>query len=475
MVQVIEQGDIFGRIGKSMGEGFGEAAETMVKRSDLARGLDRMRSSFEGQNPTGLDIYSKLLTVMSPEQANTMLPFIREDIQARSYTDPRNQSQQVGGGRPQIGGGQPQQAGGQMQQATPIGRQPIDGQSSNEELVKYLNYDPETLTTIEEVQIARQNIPIFSEQEKEARVGEYLQNRARYPNAQAAAERVAKDELFLQKKAQQSLDKRARQIQLREQTSSTLDKEIEKRLGPSARVDLDRVYSRLHDMSEKDVQSGRITPEAAAKKNAKLAEEFVKDRNQLKSLGTQPLLGVAKEEQIKNLTSNKKGYEEVGALDLFVEDLQVENANGPFLANSIAYPLNDEIASYINKSNLKTKKFLRDQSLGLILADEKVEKTSRKVAEDIIKDIDPSQSIYTMAMAFNQNGLDETILYDTLSKASENGTFEPTKRQERELADKQKVTYTIGDIFMSAMNGQLGVEEKVPAWEKIRRTFMGKR
>lgn len=75
MVQTIEQGDIFGRIGKGLGEGFGKGASKQIERNQLASGLEKIASN---KDLSEVQRYGQLLRLPGGEEhAATLIPALQ--------------------------------------------------------------------------------------------------------------------------------------------------------------------------------------------------------------------------------------------------------------------------------------------------------------------------------------------------------------------------------------------------------------
>jgi len=92
----------------------------------------------------------------------------------------------------------------------------------------------------------------------------------------------------------------------------------------------------------------------------------------------------------------------------------------------------------------------------------------------VLKNITDNDSLFSIALEANENGLDENIILDEVQKAYDNEELQLNERQLRELQNRSPVSYSMGDIFISALSGLFGAKQKIPSKEKIKRA-LGKR
>lgn len=476
MVQVVERTDPFGRIGKAVGGGFGEATEEIAKKYALSKGLDRVKAQMQeaGPNISDFDLYKSLATTpgMDAQQAERAIPFLRQDLVRQDLINRSQnptQTQQLTAPDPATGQFPGENEGAETPPVATAGKAPGFG---DEDVSNILGYDPETLTTVEAVDAARQSIPIWDEDTITSKMGDYLSSGdPRYRTVDQARDRVMKDQEVMQQRISEVLNRRGREIGLRNEIGTNLDKKLTQTVGADFVSELDRAYPRLQELAEADVISGKLTPESAAKKYGVLGEKFIKQRNSLKTLGTRAAAGRGSKQLTSDLKQIRDSYEKLNLLDLFTEDMQANNGLGPFMSKSIAYPTNISSAQVLSKYKATALEKLTDTG--------KRDKSQKAAVELIEKQtIGPDQSINTIAMDFSDRGLDEKILYSSLREAKASGKWKPTAEQEVELGRAEPVTFSLGDYFMGAMNQWLSSEKvklKTPSGEKLRRSILGKR
>jgi len=424
-----------------------------------------------GPNISDFDIYKSFRTIpgMDAAEAERATPFLRQDLVRQDIINRSQnptQTQQLTAPDPATGQFPGENEGAQTPPVATAGKAPGFG---DEDISNILGYDPETLTTIEAVDAARQSIPIWDEDTITRKMGEYLSSGdARYRTPDQARDRVMKDQEVMQQRISEVLNRRGREIGLRNDIETNLNNRLTQTVGGDYVDRLDRAYPRLQELAEADVVSRKLTPEAAAKKYGSLAEKFIKQRDNLETLGTRGAFGRGSKQLQSDLKEIRDSYERLNLLDLFSEDMQANNGFGPFMSKAIAYPLSSEA--------LKVTAKYKPTEVEKLTTSGKEDKSRQASMELIDKNlIGPDQSINTLALDFSDRGLNEKILYETLRQAKASGKWKPTAEQDVELGRAEPVTFSLGDYFMSAINERLGGVEKTPSAQKWRRSMLGKR
>ena len=168
-------------------------------------------------------------------------------------------------------------------------------------------------------------------------------------------------------------------------------------------------------------------------------------------------------------------YDDLNALDEFHSELKVKGF-GDGVASMIAHPasvnLKKEMAKLKGLADPKglSKIIPAGAAKSILKAD--TDKISREKAPLIAAAIGPLDTIEGAALAFNDLGFDESLIYDALDQMVQDGEFTPNSWQQRELTRRLPVESTITDLFYAAVPGV--ARGKFGLWETFLR-IKGKR
>lgn len=415
MPQVIEQqGDVFGRIGKGLGQALSEQVPKEVERMRLSRGLKEFEETSKGQTP--LQQVSGLLGIagMTPEKLSAILPY----VQAQQA---RGQAINVAKGAPGVSSSQ-------------TGVQPQAQASPSAQPQAQTSVESQTPTTTPEVRIATQ-------QELRDRQAELLQNNPFMTPEQALNEATQENVRDIA----QNESRRAMQDRALDEFNTLLKKNLQKDEKEIFSDISGELQNRFINRMNEDVLSGKLNTTEAANKYAKQALDFAKSRQTLKNSGSRlAWLRTTPGEVRKKIGSIRDQYEKLGILEQFTDDLVSIHGLSDAYASSLAFPvsgnkaINDEIASVKPSFSLKGA----TQSIP-------------KVAETVAKNITPNDSIYSIALDLKNKGVDEKAFMEEIRRLKRENKISLNDRQQRELEKGDVISPTLGDIYTFIGTGKI--------------------
>jgi len=425
MVQMIKQGNIFGRIGSSIGQGLAEQIPKEVERNRLSSGLKAI-----GENKD-LDPYQRFAETVGV--AHEYPQIIQSAGELSRQQAMRNAYGQNGGQEPNKG------AGGQGKKAivqenagvSSSGRQPTSENASIPSGFK--NRQEEAMTG---ERLAKKNpaaselipeIPFTQKEretdfDREARRNPYAtfeQINAKVDDNErrrlAAPEAYRKQEEYLNNRedeAEKELDK---------QLETSLQKE-----GKDIYGDLtgDTLLGMKKAMINDLATNPDLTSKQAAEKWRKKGKDFVEQKNQIKELSNRDIFErispTKKVENLKRLKEASKSYHDLDLSREYYNTLRSDFGMSPGGAAEIAYKKSDAVKQLINKTNF-----------GLSSID-KIPYFSRKFAEEFGLNRTSYDSILGTARAMKDKEpfFDEISFFDYLRDHQDEYNLTPDQKKE---------------------------------------------
>jgi hypothetical protein len=415
MPQVLEQGDIFGRIGKAFGEGAAGGAEKQLGANLVSKSLETPK----GEKFDPLKTTQRLIKAQaSPQEIASYLPLIQQ-AQARAEAFPGAQGANV----PAVPSGQVQPSEVAKTTPTSLGK----------------SFQP----------LQRTEEALWS---RAAQLASTQPTLYRDPND---AYRKALSEY----EGQQSIIKKA---------GDEFDTVLERKLQKSGKsVDPDIIGDMKHDWkreSEALAATGQESPEKAADKLTSKLLDFAKSRTALKGLTTPALFGgeVKGKEGLKKLDAIRKEYEDNDRLELFSDDLVGSSGLSTPVANYLAFPIkgNKDINNFAESTRTKSN-FL---SLGPLISGLKektsfinrkkgTKRTDQEIGDFVSSHLGDNDSLNSIALTFKGRGYDPQKIMDIVQENWNAGKTRLNKRQQRELETRGSFRPTMRDIAYFAGNG----------------------
>jgi len=357
MPQIIEQGDIFGRIGKGLGQGAGE----QVERGMLSKGIQKIA---ENKNATPLQQYAQLHALPGGAQvAPGIQPFLASERarQASAELYP--------------------QGAGRKESAEEIGKK-VAGKINEPP-----KYDRESENYL---------LPASQEKINQRAQGIAATTGLLFPEALAQAEKEDKtritNELAFEERntlAEKTLD-------------DYLSTELQKSGGEKFRDIIGEMQNEYKTKVQNLVANG-MSPRQAGLQEAKSLLDFAKTRGKLSTQGVLGAYNLSPNEARRSVKDIRKTYEDADKLELFRNDLISKVGMSREYADSIAFPIenNADLAATIKDIGLTNR-------LG------KVDELFGKIEKDIAKD--PNASINAISLALSQRGVNPDKFRNRMSR-----------------------------------------------------------
>ncbi len=405
MAQTIEQGDIFGRIGKAIGQG----ASEQVDRSMLANKL----RGIKGFPSEGADIIS---APGGQEILPSIMPFLSSE-RNRAAEEKRQQSLGTQGTT-------------QKSTGTPGG----------------INLESENF-------LVPKTGPQLGAEALE------MHRTTSIPYDQALKQLSAEDQQRIL--TEQAFETRAGLAE--KDFDSYLDTELQKSGNEAYRDITGEMRNEYRKLVREDIAKGKYGKTAQLQR-AKELLDFAKTRGSLETNPAAALLGIgipAKERQ-SAFRAQRKEYLDKDQLELYANDLQNKAGLSQGIANYLAYPIkeNKKIYDFERDSKIQTPEwtFFRGNRPPSIRDKEgkgTSKRTEKQIGEfisspDVLKD---SDSLLSIATAFNSKGYNPQKILDAIQSNWESGKLRLNKRQERELQNRSVFRPTLRDLAYFADTG----------------------
>lgn len=378
MPQVIEQSDIFGRIGKNIGQGVGEQLE----RSQLAGQLKKIKGFPE-----------QAANVISSPGGREILPTVLPYIQSH------RQKELVRGLNPKDSVESYPSAPSSQPYSPQSNNRPIPPKFDREAANYLIPTDPNLLNQ-EAIKLSDETgIPY---------------DQVRDQLAKNDSSRIATETAF-------------------EQRNTVGEQEFDKYLSSDLQKSGDDTYKAIVGAMQNDykakvqqlIAEGK-SPKQAASQVARDLLDFAQVRTQVSTEGGLKAYATTPSRSREQVKAARKSYADAGQLELYKNDLISKIGMKEPFAEALAYPVsgNKEIVDLIKEN---TKK------IGGVYVPTKFNESSPKSYEKIALAIKPSDSINAIALALDEHGYDPDQFRRVVSQQYEDGKISLDKRQAREL------------------------------------------
>jgi hypothetical protein len=424
MVQIINDpysGNVGGRLGVGIGQGLSAQLPKDLERVRLSQGLKRI-----GETPSANPIERASDLVGLPGGAEllpTLMPFLQQ-LQARQQfaNEQKNQTQ----GAPTSSTGTFPQDMNNLSPSTPVSPalteddvgeiplgertrganflQPATQQEKNQRAIRLLETQPARFQTVEQA---------LQQVENEE------------------ATRLAGDTAF-----------QTRQDMTSKTFNDLLEKELQK-AGQTTYADISGDLQRKFlNRALTEVAAG-ANPTQTANKYAKEALRLAQSTQTLRDTGAAKWYSTLPSTNRSKLNTIRDHFKEVGALEDFANLAQETQNLSPHYARNLAYPLSD------NKelNNLIAREKGRPGGRGIGSRQKEI-----ILANEIAKNIKPTDSLFTIGLQLNRKGLDDMAVINALRESTD---FRErlNARQVQELEKYKPVDRTAGDIWLYTMSG----------------------
>jgi len=412
MVQQIEQGDIFGRLGKSFGQGLGDRIPVVQQEKYLADGLKKI-------NPTLGDVYAIPGMSERPEIAAQAMQYAqsarkKEVVRRRQESGQQEiaQPQEMGVSQGQGNVASQGQTKDMPEQQTESSKSPRSSKNKNKYLI------PATAQELNEraAELSDETGITYDE----------ALNTIKYDdNTRISADTA------LETRANLGRD------EFRRSTEMLIQKE-----GKELFQDLPgELIDQFEALVRKDIDGGD-DPKLAAKERSEELLNFVKSRQQVSVEGAKKFYSKSGSKQaVDNI---RQSYKDLGQLELYGQDLVNKvGMTAPFAA-ALAYPLSNR------KELMQPIVSLGKNVFGP--SEKTVDQSFQKIAAELKEE----DSLYSIALEVESNGgygMGQRFL-NAIAADREAGKINLNKRQIRELGGVFSPKPKLIDVFYNNMYGR---------------------
>lgn len=443
MVQELEQVDIFGRLGKGLGEGLAEQLPKEFGRKRLERSLASLREEAKapGASPIDLAFRSLALPELTPELQRNALPFLMSLLARKESRGLPTSLNEIESGIRVPGG------------SVDTPNEFRDDLRANEEAALGRipsNELPSGYSSFEE---ARSLSPKNPQESYLPKTG-YFSDLVTYQLTPEQFERSA-DYLYQNYPSQfQSIDEarqriaslQAQEAQGYEIASKEFSDALQNLLQKNPQLALNDLSGSIYQkFKDKAYTLGRKTGNyaQAAREVAEKARNFANDRDNLKSVPYKDLLNRGADKALIALTDK---YKEFGAEDLAVKDLMTSFNISEQDAKSFVYPLSEPVKSVIEK----IPKF-DPIGRGFVGKSADFNKRTQTYIETALDKIQPDDSLFSVVDAFRRKGINENLVIDTIQ---ERGSFlSPLQKEEVGKLAPRPSRFSLDTFFWDSFIG----------------------
>ena len=428
MVQIIEQADRFGKIGKAFGEGIAEQLPKEMDRYRLAKGLEKLNAQ---KDLSPREYYSKALTLpgLTEQGRQSLGELAKTESQAKALED--------------------------------IGKKRTEAKETESPFPK-----PETFT---QPGATRENAPSVSTRapieatlkpripktynELLERASELFQgNKAFYKNDPQLALQAAQQE-----------DQQAQSVNTALQAQRTNETDVQNTIKKGLQSEHDRLgavvpgrlYSSIEDKAINAVKSiadggEGLTEQEAQKKYGKELDEASRDYSTLNALGNWSILTRSPAENKRSIKEMQKSFKERNDLQNFSDELVARNKLSPGKASLLAHPVKD--IPNLNKElkNIPKQKMIVQArgmgGAGLIPteSEEQIQKKTLAYSEKLLPLLGSEGSPLAVAEHLKSKGYDPDVWMNYVG----NNQTNLNQWQIDEIKKPRNFTPTLNDMWM---------------------------
>jgi len=417
MAQYIKNANIFGRIGSGIGQGLGEQIPKEIERSRLQRGLEDLSknaanltpfqrfaklSGIPGITPQAIQSGSQLLQQEGQNQAlinRSNAPRLPDTPQSNPYAELQRK---------------PSAASTEPQTPSVTTKTPIEATIQP--------YIPKSYDQILDRagELAQQNPQLYQ--------GD--------PHKAIAAAQAEDQSLQAQNTALKAQRQGEQDVQTR------IENEFQNRVQSlNAQVPGD-VFNKIRDKAIQDVANGKLTEKQAADKYGKEIDSVSRDYKALDTLGNWKILANKPNENLREINSIQKKFQERNDLENFADTLIAKNGLSPAKAYYLAYSpsnskkLNSEISNLPKIHETRTE----DPSYETL-----------QIAPKIAKEMGKEASPLAIAEELAAKGYDPSEFIKYVDKNRKE--LDLSERQARELDKPRNLIPTMNDFWLFSMSG----------------------
>lgn len=448
MVQVIEdplRGNVFGRLGASIGKGLSEQLPKEIERGRLAHGLKEFEQGSAGLNP--IQQYARLAAIpgMTPEHLYNLSPLLKQVSQRQAQPVKVPEGRQGQGGMPSNAAGQAQPARSGMQPNAEARPQSNDNyltaenpytprqfpqagiitpEALNAEATPVIRPTPDEIWN-RGIELSRQDPFNFPTPEAGAN---FIDKQV---NTEIANQEAERNKASLQRNQQQEIDS---------EFNSAMSAKLHKPIGGLENYGdvLGDMQVTLRNAAYESVKDGKMTPKQAGQYYSNKGLELAKSTNKLRELSGLTKFQRSTKGIVSSVKSIQKMYDELGLrrefTDMVRDNLDLTQAGASYLVN----PASDNKGIQRELNSIKYSPFdLFSESP----SGSKEDETYKNIAGHL----KPNDSLLSIGYALQEKGFDPD---KWLSYIGNDPDVALTQFQRTELNNSFPKLRSMGDIWL---------------------------
>lgn len=427
----VKQGDIFGRIGTSVGQAVAEQVPKEVERSRLVSGLKQFQQGASSRTP--IENLTELYAIpgVTPQMIQSYSELAKQQAKSNALNQYQGQDREQ---KPSRFPGTENQPQGQPE------KKPAPSITTRPPIEETLN--PYIPKTYDEIQARAADL--------------YNKNQGLYEsNPQNAINAAIQEDAQAQARSNAVQSVRTKEQDVQNKVISGLQGQL-KTLGVEVPGN---VYSDIEDKAIQAVkpkaQGGRgLTEQQALKEYGKELDEISRQYRDVATVGTAKIFSRSPSGNKSALNALQKGFEKRNDLENFADLMVAKNGLSQSKANYLAYPVNrnKDVNNYLaNMKELKPKFSMKKgyptKEISPTLRDNATLAASEKLAFKLNKD----DSLLAIGEELKSRGYNPSVWMDYIDKNRNH--LDLTERQARELGKNRDFTSSMNDMWMFTWSG----------------------
>jgi hypothetical protein len=427
----VKQGNIFGRIGKGIGQGLNEQLPKEIERSRLSSGLKKLSARAKTEKLNPFDIFAEAAGTpgVTPQHLYTMSPILNQMVQKQNFIDRGGE-----GGLPSAPGKgkkiEMEGAGSVLGGEQEMGEGGFASPSQIEDYKK---------TVLQEPDFHQVN----------ALAKEYLNDGITQDPQEAtklAASQLSQDRAVQQKKIAQFKDDFGG-----EKGRFALQLQKGPLAGESFKAVAGEIQQKLLDQGEYLMAAKGLTPEQASMEMGNIALELAKTTDKLQKTSTFPnQIKLSREAKTNDLREQKREFEKYGFGEQFNDMAASEMGITPLEAAHVLSPLHNSKTQKLIEET-KTPAAAKQKGFNPFIPQKQQENNiDPSRLDSIIKSISPKDNLFSIEYLLRAKGLDIQQFKKRVRELRDEKAISLTPEQGRQL--KRSVTSSYwGDILFETL------------------------
>lgn len=430
MTQILPEtqyGNIWGKIGKSLGEGLAEQIPKEAAHQRLSQGLEKFQQESQGKTPfqQAIDLYK--VKGVTPEMGYTLTPLLRQQQGKEANV---NYAKNLKGGK---SGNKSDQGKGNNPEGEPSpGMQGPKGKGKK------------SITPLNVEQALRTENPPPTQADIQTLAAEIYEGNKDLFQTQQEYENEASKRLTSEYNAREATRKQAG---INEAEKADIEKQFDTRLGKVG-VDLGAGFgeyrSKMLNEAFDEVAAGNKTKLDAVNDAEKKARSVAEDLTRVQAMGKEYFPDA--KGHLSAIKEMNKKFEELGESKLFGQTIQAELGITPSYQKFLTNPYSKEMKGYLD--TVKTNPDIYSgQSVDKNTFKSKRKVSDQEIAANIAKNLGEKDSILASLLNLTQKGYDANKILSEVKKLNDANKLSLTQLQADELKENPNRRPSIDDMY----------------------------